>query len=69
MFSDAPALSLTLFAIWIAEKPAATLRTYGYYRAEILAALVNGATPVAVSGYIFLEDYQRISAPPKLKVH
>ena len=34
-------------------------RTYGYYRAEILAALVNGATLVAIAVFIFVEAYER----------
>ena len=49
MFSDVASLALSVFAIWIAARPAGSQRTFGYYRAEILAALVNGATPVAVS--------------------
>ena len=48
MLSDAAALALSLFAIWIAQKPATPKHTYGYYRTEILAALVNGATLVAI---------------------
>ena len=39
MLSDVAALALSLFAIWIAKRPAPTSRTYGYYRTEILAAL------------------------------
>src|SRR4051812_21746036 len=49
MFSDVAALGLSLFAIWIAERPPTPRRTYGYYRAEILAALANAATLIAVS--------------------
>ena len=67
MLSDAAALALSLFAIWIAQKPATSKRTYGYYRTEILAALVNGATLVAISIYIFIEAYQRIGEPPEVQ--
>jgi len=42
MFTDMAALGLTLFAIWICSRPASETKTFGYYRAEILAALVNG---------------------------
>src|SRR5947209_5631616 len=49
MLVDATAVALGLFAIWISQKPATKAKTYGYYRAEILAALANGATLVAVS--------------------
>ena len=48
MLSDAGALALTLVAMRFARRPATSQRTYGSYRAEILAALVNGATLVAV---------------------
>ena len=52
MFSDVASLALSVFAIWIAGRPAGSQRTFGNYRAEILAALVNGATLVAVSFFI-----------------
>ena len=59
MLSDVAALALSWFAIWIAERPADSRRTYGYYRAEILAALVNAATLIAISLVIFYEAYRR----------
>lgn len=64
MLSDAGALALSLFALWIAERPATPRRTFGYYRTEILAALVNGATLVAIAIYIFVEAYERFREPP-----
>lgn len=67
MLSDAAALALSLFAIWIAQKPATASRTYGYYRTEILAALINGGTLVAISIYIFTEASQRIGEPPEVQ--
>ncbi|MEW5926063.1 MAG: cation diffusion facilitator family transporter [Gemmatimonadota bacterium] len=67
MLSDAAALALSLFALWIAQKPATPKHTYGYYRTEILAALANGATLVAVSIYIFIEAYERIGEPPEVQ--
>ena len=67
MLSDAGALALSLFAVWIAQKPATSGHTYGYYRSEILAALVNGATLVAISAYIFYEAFQRLGEPPEVQ--
>ncbi|HUE95759.1 MAG TPA: cation diffusion facilitator family transporter [Longimicrobiaceae bacterium] len=67
MLSDAGAISLSLFAIWIAQRPATPRRTFGYYRTEIIAALVNGATLVAVAVYIFYEAYQRLGDPPEVQ--
>ncbi len=53
MFSDAAALGLSLFAAWIAQRPATPEHSYGYRRAEILAALANGTTLIAISIVIF----------------
>lgn len=66
MFSDAAALGLALFAIWFARRPAPGGFTFGFHRTEILAALVNGATLVAVSVYIFVEAFRRFRAPPEV---
>lgn len=63
MFSDVAALALSFFAVWIADRPSPPNRTFGYYRAEILAALVNGATLIAVSIYIFVEAWHRLRTP------
>lgn len=67
MLSDAGALGLTLFAMRVARKPATAARTYGYYRAEILAALLNGATLVAIAGFILVEAYERFRDPPEVQ--
>ena len=66
MLSDAAALALTLFAIRFARRPATPRRTFGSYRAEIIAALVNGATLVAVAVYIFIEAIERFRQPPEV---
>ena len=67
MLSDAAALALALFALWIAQRPAGTRHTYGYYRAEILAAVVNAGTLLAIAIYIFVEAYQRLGEPPEVQ--
>ena len=67
MLSDAGALALALFALWMARRPAPLARTYGNYRTEILAALANGATLIAVAVYIFVEAVRRIGAPPEVQ--
>jgi cobalt-zinc-cadmium efflux system protein len=66
MFSDVASLALSCFAIWLADRPAGTQRTYGFYRAEILAAFINGATLVAVALLILKEAWERMSAPPEV---
>lgn len=67
MLSDVGALALSLFAIRFADRPADPKRTFGYYRAEILAALANGATLVAIAIYIFIEALQRFQNPPEVQ--
>ena len=48
MLSDDFSLGLALFAVWLAGRPATPQRSFGYKRAEILAALANGVTLVAI---------------------
>ena len=67
MLSDAGSLGLALLAMWLASRPSGSQHTYGYYRTEILAALVNGATLVAISILIFIEAYQRLLNPSEVQ--
>ncbi len=67
MATDAAALALALFATWLARRPATAQRSFGFYRAEILAALVNATTLVVVSIYIFWEAAQRLGDPPHVE--
>jgi cobalt-zinc-cadmium efflux system protein len=67
MLSDAGALALSLFALWIARRPPTATHTYGFYRTEILAALANGAALVAISIYVFAEAIRRFEAPPEVE--
>ena len=63
MLSDVAALGLSIFALWFARRPATAAKTYGYMRAEILAALVNGAALVAIAVVILWQAYVRLRAP------
>jgi cobalt-zinc-cadmium efflux system protein len=67
MLSDVAALGLSLFAVWIARRPPTPGKTYGYYRAEILAALANAATLLAVAVAIVVEAYHRAWNPPAVR--
>ena len=64
VFTDVAALTLTLFALWICSRPASESKTFGYYRAEILAALVNGVVLWLVIALIFAEAWRRLQDPP-----
>jgi cobalt-zinc-cadmium efflux system protein len=63
MLSDNVALALALVAAWLATKPATPERTYGYKRAEVLAALANGVMLVALAIWIFVEAAMRLRDP------
>lgn len=63
MLTDAGGLGLALFAIWIASRPPTRAKTYGYYRAEILAALVNAVVLLGVAGAILVEAWDRLLHP------
>jgi cobalt-zinc-cadmium efflux system protein len=67
MLTDLAALGLSLFALKISSRPATQEKTYGYLRAEILAALANGIFLILIAAYIFYESYERFWAPPKVK--
>jgi len=66
MLSDNVALGVALFAVWLATRPATPERTYGYKRAEVLAALANGVALVALAIWIFIAAFQRFDDPPEI---
>jgi cobalt-zinc-cadmium efflux system protein len=63
MLTDLGGLALALFAVWIAARPPTPAKTFGYYRVEILAALVNALVLLVIAGVILVEAYRRILAP------
>lgn len=67
MFSDAAALGLSLVAVMLAQRPATANRTYGFHRAEILAALTNGAALLTLSVLIAREAWERLAEPPEVR--
>ena len=67
MFTDVGALSLSLFVAWFSRQPARPEKTYGYLRWEILAALLNGAVLLLVSGLIVWEAFGRLQSPEPLQ--
>ena len=67
MFSDAAALGLSLVAVMLAQRPATSNRTYGFHRAEILAALTNGAALLALAVLVAREAWGRLSDPPEVQ--
>ena len=66
MATDAGGLALALFAIYFAQSPATPQKTYGFLRAEILAALLNAVVLLLVTVYILFEAYKRFLSPPEI---
>lgn len=66
MLTDTLAIALSLGAIMVALRPPTEEQTFGFLRAEILAALVNGATLVVVAVLIFYEAVRRLVEPPEI---
>jgi len=67
MVTDAGALALSLFALWIAQRPATAEKTFGYYRLEILAALFNGALLIAITVWIVVAALGRLHQPQAIR--
>ena len=63
MLSDSFSLVLALFAVSLAARPATSRRTFGFKRAEILAALVNGLLLALVSIWVVVEAIRRLGDP------
>ncbi|HQZ81743.1 MAG TPA: cation diffusion facilitator family transporter [Pyrinomonadaceae bacterium] len=66
MLTDVAALSLTLASFWFATRPATAAKTFGFYRAEILAAFVNGIALVVLSIWVVYEAVTRWLSPPEI---
>lgn len=61
--SDTVAVALSFFANKVAQRPKNPRRTYGYKRAEILAAMLNSLALLGISTYLIIEAVQRWWAP------
>jgi len=62
-FSDIGSMVLSLWGEKLADKPQTEKKTYGYKRAELLIAFVNGAVLLGVVGFILVEALIRILKP------
>ena len=64
MFTDVGALALAICVGHLAKRPSTPNRTFGFLRAEVLGAFVNGATLVLIVGFVFWEAFRRFGHPP-----
>lgn len=67
MLTDVAGLALALFAIWFGKKKATATHTYGFYRTEILASVINCLVLFGISIYILIEAYYRFRNPPEVQ--
>ncbi len=62
------ALGMSYFAILLAMRPVTKKRTYGFYRAEVLAAFINGIALILITAYLVYEAVLRFISPEKIRV-
>jgi cobalt-zinc-cadmium efflux system protein len=67
MAADAGGVGLSLLAVLFAARPATPRRTFGYARAEILAAMINAVVLFGLSVFIIVEAISRLLAPPSIE--
>ncbi len=67
MLTDIFAITVSLLGFKIAENKATKNKTYGFYRAEIIAAFLNGIMLILISGYIIIEALERFKNPTAVK--
>jgi cobalt-zinc-cadmium efflux system protein len=66
VLADGAGIGLALLAIRFAARPTTPQRTFGYYRLEILAAVVNAVLLFGVAGFVLLEAWRRLTEPPEV---
>jgi len=64
MAADAAGLGLSLLAAYVATRPATARRTFGYARAEILAAMANAVLLLGMATFIVIDAIRRLMSPP-----
>jgi cobalt-zinc-cadmium efflux system protein len=67
VFTDVFGIGFALTAIWIAERPATSERTFGFLRLEIFAAVANALLLFGVAAFVLYEAWRRLSAPPEVE--
>ena len=67
IFTDVVGVSLSLGAVWLATRPAGAKRSFGYYRAEILATIANGILLLGIAGFVLWETGRRLSGAPEVE--
>ena len=67
VFADVAGTAAALAAIWLANRPPTSERSYGLYRLEIVAATANALILLGVAGFVLWEAIRRLQHPPQLE--
>ena len=67
VFTDVLTIGVSILTLRLARRPHSSTRTFGYHRAEILSALVNGSTLTFISFLIIYQAYQRLLQPSQVQ--
>ncbi len=67
MAADAAGVGLSLLAVHFAARPPTTRRTFGYARAEILAAMTNALLLLGLAAFIIVDAIRRLMSPPSVE--
>src|SRR5690242_14177527 len=66
VLADVTGIALVLAAIHLGDRPASGRRTFGWYRAEVLVALINALLLFGLAVFLFLEAWQRLGTPSEV---
>jgi zinc transporter 2 len=66
LLSDLSGFIISIIAIWIGKKPANSKYTFGYYRAEVIGALISVVTIWILTGVLLKEAYDRLVNPSEI---
>jgi len=67
MAADAAGMGLSLLAVYFAARPPTARRTFGYARAEILAAMANAVLLLGMAAFIITDAIRRLMSPPSVE--
>jgi cobalt-zinc-cadmium efflux system protein len=66
MLTDLGALGLAFFTGWVSAKRPTPKMSYGFYRMEVLSALINGTALITLAVFIVKEAFDRLKTPPEI---
>ncbi|HEX6867199.1 MAG TPA: cation diffusion facilitator family transporter [Candidatus Limnocylindrales bacterium] len=66
LFTDVVGIGLALAAIWVAGRPATLNRTFGFLRAEVVAAVINAVLLFGVAAVVLIGAVRRLAEPPEI---